>query len=78
MQTTCQTLIPFVKSDTSIRIAENVPSIVGQPIHESARLESGDVDCSERAPSRRPASLDIALIAQVARVTLAGRVDRRH
>jgi hypothetical protein len=59
-------------------IADNGPSIVGQPIEESARLESGEVESGDKVPSWRSANLDIALTAQVARIYCAGRVDRRH
>jgi hypothetical protein len=58
--------------------ADNGPSIVGLPIEESARLESGEVESSDKAPSRRSANLNVALIAQVARISCAGRVDHRH
>jgi len=56
-------------------IADDGFSIVGQPMEESARLESGEVEVSDKVPSRRPANLDIALIAQAARMICACRVD---
>jgi len=59
-------------------IADSWPSIVGQPIEKSARLESGEVESGDKSPSRRSANRDIALIAQVARISCAGRVDPSH
>jgi hypothetical protein len=58
--------------------ADNGPSIVGQLIEESARLESGAVESGDKAPSRRSANLNVALIAQEARISCSGPVDRRH
>ena len=58
-------------------ITDNGPSIVGQAIEEPSGLESGQVEGGDEVPGRRPANLEIALIAQVPRVTCAGGVDQR-